>query len=53
MKRFLQRELETKLGRALIAGDIMDGSAVTLDVKGDSLDFTIHQANHEKAQTAR
>jgi len=53
LKRFLQRELETKLGRALIAGDIMDGSAVTLDVKGGSLDFSIHQAAPEKAQAAR
>jgi ATP-dependent Clp protease ATP-binding subunit ClpB len=53
LKRFLQRELETKLGRALIAGDIMDGSAVTLDVKDGALNFAIHQAAPEKAQAAR
>jgi ATP-dependent Clp protease ATP-binding subunit ClpB len=53
LKRFLQRELETKLGRALIAGDIMDGSVVTLDVKAGGLDFTIHQNGPDKAQAAR
>ena len=26
LKRYLQREVETRLGRALIAGDVMDGS---------------------------
>jgi len=53
LKRFLQRELETRLGRALIAGDIMDGSSVTLDVKGGALDFAIHQPATDKAQAAR
>ncbi len=32
LKRFLQRELETRIGRKLIAGDIDDGSAVAVDL---------------------
>ncbi len=39
LKRFIQKELETKLGRAIIAGEIMDGSKVTVDVKGSNLVF--------------
>ena len=37
LKRFLQRELETRLGRKLIAGEIPDGSTVTVDVQGGEL----------------
>ena len=32
LKRFLQRELETRIGRALISGDIADGSRIDVDV---------------------
>ena len=31
LKRYLQRAVETKLGRLLIAGDVPDGAAVTVD----------------------
>jgi ATP-dependent Clp protease ATP-binding subunit ClpB len=31
LKRYLQRAVETKLGRMIIAGDVPDGSAVTVD----------------------
>ena len=37
LKRYLQHELETRLGRALIAGDIVDGSALRIDIKDGSL----------------
>jgi ATP-dependent Clp protease ATP-binding subunit ClpB len=37
LKRFLQRQIETKLARALIAGEIMEDSLVTFHVKGDEL----------------
>ena len=37
LKRFLQRELETRIGRKLIAGDVPDGSEVTVDVNGGEL----------------
>jgi ATP-dependent Clp protease ATP-binding subunit ClpB len=51
LKRFIQRELETKLGRALIAGDIMDNSKVLLDVKGSELVFTIENQETEPTRT--
>ncbi len=37
LKRYLQREIETKLARALITGEIREGSGVTFKVKGDEL----------------
>jgi ATP-dependent Clp protease ATP-binding subunit ClpB len=40
LKRFLQRQLETKLARALISGEIGEDCTVTFRVKGDALVFT-------------
>jgi len=40
LKRYLQRELETRLGRQLIAGSIEDGSRVTVDVKDGALSLS-------------
>jgi ATP-dependent Clp protease ATP-binding subunit ClpB len=40
LKRYLQRELETRLGRKLIAGEIPDGSTVHVDIDGGELKFT-------------
>lgn len=37
IKRFLQRHLETKLGRAIISGEIIDGSHVKVEVGEDGL----------------
>ena len=37
LKRFLQRNIETKLARALIAGTVAEGAAVKFTVKGDGL----------------
>ncbi len=37
LKRFLQHELETRIGRALVAGDIADGTLLTVDVEGGEL----------------
>jgi ATP-dependent Clp protease ATP-binding subunit ClpB len=37
LKRFLQRHLETRLARGLIAGEVTEDSAVTFKVKGDEL----------------
>ena len=39
LKRYLQRELETRIGRAIIAGEIADGSEVT--VAGDNGDLKL------------
>jgi ATP-dependent Clp protease ATP-binding subunit ClpB len=37
LKRYLQREIETKLARALVAAEIPEGSAVKFSVKDDKL----------------
>ncbi|TAG27324.1 MAG: ATP-dependent chaperone ClpB [Verrucomicrobia bacterium] len=37
LKRFLQRHVETKLARALVAGQIADGAAITFRVRNDEL----------------
>ena len=45
LKRFLQRHLETKLARALIAGEITEDSQVKSTVKDDELDFRTFPAH--------
>jgi ATP-dependent Clp protease ATP-binding subunit ClpB len=37
LKRFLQRQIETKLARALIGGEVADGREVKFSVKDDAL----------------
>jgi ATP-dependent Clp protease ATP-binding subunit ClpB len=48
LKRFLQRNLETKLARALIAGEVAENSAITFSVQNDEL--TSVQAGRAVAQ---
>jgi len=50
LKRFIQHELETRLGRAIIAGDVMDGSTVSVDVKEGELVFRMEGPAQEKAR---
>ncbi len=40
LKRFVQHELETKLGRAMIAGDVRDGADLTIDLVDGKLDVS-------------
>jgi ATP-dependent Clp protease ATP-binding subunit ClpB len=47
LKRFLQREIETRIGRALIAGDVADGAQITVDVRDGEL-----VVEHGSPQTA-
>lgn len=39
LKRLLQRELETALGRKIFAGEVRDNSRVLIDCAGDQLRF--------------
>jgi len=41
LKRFLQREVETRLSRKLLSGDIPDGSALSLGYKDGNLDIQV------------
>jgi len=40
LKRLLQKELETDLGRKIIAGEVHDNSRVVVDYRGNALVFT-------------
>jgi ATP-dependent Clp protease ATP-binding subunit ClpB len=40
LRRYLQRELETRIGRALIAGEIEDGARIYVDLENDQLVVT-------------
>ncbi|MCK5852668.1 ATP-dependent chaperone ClpB [bacterium] len=41
LKRYIQRELETRLGRKIISGEIPDNSTVIVDDKNGDLNITI------------
>jgi ATP-dependent Clp protease ATP-binding subunit ClpB len=41
LKRFLQHELESRIARALIAGEVHDGSLLKVDMKGGQLAIEI------------
>ncbi|MCM2268503.1 MAG: ATP-dependent chaperone ClpB [Thermoanaerobaculia bacterium] len=41
LKRFLQRQLESRIGRALLAGEAAEGAAVEVDLAGGELAVTI------------
>lgn len=45
LRRYVQRELETRLGRALIGNEIADGSKIVIDSKNDQLVIGITSAN--------
>ena len=41
LKRFLQKQVETRLARALVAGEIEEGSEVTFTIQEDQLKMTV------------
>ncbi len=41
LKRFLQKQVETQLARALVAGEIEEGSEVTFTIKEDQLNMNV------------
>jgi ATP-dependent Clp protease ATP-binding subunit ClpB len=49
LKRAIQRELETPLARALVAGEIREGDVVTVDLSGDELSIVASRAVPEGA----
>ncbi|HZA82352.1 MAG TPA: ATP-dependent chaperone ClpB [Actinomycetes bacterium] len=40
LRRYISHELETRIGRALLGGDVRDGAGVRVDAKGDELVVT-------------
>jgi ATP-dependent Clp protease ATP-binding subunit ClpB len=49
LRRFVQREVETRVGRALISGEVTEGSLITVDADGDELVVRWVQAGAERA----
>jgi len=37
LRRFIQRELETRIARALVGGEILDGARIVVDVEGGEI----------------
>ncbi|MCX5850112.1 MAG: AAA family ATPase [Deltaproteobacteria bacterium] len=46
LKRFLKRELETRISRAIIAGDIMEGATISVSIDNGSLNFIVDQPGY-------
>ena len=53
LRRFIQREVETRIGRALIAGEIRDGATITVDADGDELVVRWRRAEAEDTSAER
>ncbi len=51
LKRYLQHQLETRIGRALIAGEVSEGSTVEVGVNNGELETTIRQPAEETVAT--
>ncbi|HEX6898663.1 MAG TPA: ATP-dependent chaperone ClpB [Thermoanaerobaculia bacterium] len=50
LKRYLQHELESRIARALIAGEVTDGSVVRVDVQGGQLAVEIENPVAKEAE---
>ncbi|MGM0575897.1 MAG: ATP-dependent chaperone ClpB [Myxococcota bacterium] len=49
LKRYIQRHVETGLGRRIIAGEVPEGSRVTIDARGGELVFDVHPGEEADA----
>ena len=52
LKRFLQHELETRIGRAFISGDVVDGSQIEVDVAEGELMVRVEKPEQSETETA-
>ena len=53
LRRFIQREVETRIGRALISGEIGEGTAITVDAEDGELVVRWQDAEGEPDDAAR
>jgi ATP-dependent Clp protease ATP-binding subunit ClpB len=44
LRRFIQREVETRIARALLAGEAREGARVAVDVRDGRLDIQVKPA---------
>lgn len=47
LRRLIQKELETRLGRAIIASEVSDGAKITVDSRDNALNFHIQNPTQE------
>jgi ATP-dependent Clp protease ATP-binding subunit ClpB len=52
LRRFIQREVETRIGRALIAGEIHDGATVTVDVDVEQDELVVRWDDRDTEEAA-
>jgi ATP-dependent Clp protease ATP-binding subunit ClpB len=52
LRRYIQREVETRIARALVAGEITDGSAIFVDVRDGELTIRWEAPEPEEAGAA-
>ena len=48
LRRFLQHELETRIGRALVAGNVLEGATIRVEMEGDNLTAEIENPQYEE-----
>jgi ATP-dependent Clp protease ATP-binding subunit ClpB len=53
LRRYIQREVETRIGRALIAGEIRDEATITVDADADELVVRWREAEEEETSAER
>jgi len=41
LRRFIAHEVETRLGRALLRGDIVDGTTIAVDVRDGEITLAV------------
>jgi ATP-dependent Clp protease ATP-binding subunit ClpB len=51
LRRFIQRDVETRIGRALLAGEIRDGSTIVVDAENGELVVTWRAPGEDQAPT--
>jgi ATP-dependent Clp protease ATP-binding subunit ClpB len=49
LRRFIQRDVETRIGRALLADEIRDGATIVVDAEGDELAVTWRTPGGDRA----
>jgi ATP-dependent Clp protease ATP-binding subunit ClpB len=52
LRRFIQREVETRIGRALLAGDIHDGATIALAAEDGELTVRWRNPDDQPASPA-
>jgi len=48
LKRYLQHELETRIGRAIVGGEVLEGARLLVDVEDDELAVRIENPVQEE-----